>query len=105
NHDPGQRPTRDVPEPPPGRRRAFRDLIEGPCTEEIGRSTCRPGSALSPSPRPSRCSRGPRDGQSAVVSLECVGFGTVDDILIALASQHAELATLIDGCTSDDWVR
>ena len=27
------------------------------------------------------------------------------DILIALASQHAELAELIDGCTSDDWER
>ena len=27
----------------------------------------------------------------------------MDDILIALASQHAELAELIDGCTDDDW--
>ena len=27
------------------------------------------------------------------------------DILIALASQHAELADLIDGCTNDDWER
>jgi len=29
----------------------------------------------------------------------------VADILIALASQHAELADLIDGCTNDDWER
>jgi uncharacterized protein (TIGR03084 family) len=29
----------------------------------------------------------------------------VDDILAALASQHAELADLIDGCTNDDWER
>jgi uncharacterized protein (TIGR03084 family) len=29
----------------------------------------------------------------------------VADILIALASQHAELAELIDGCTNDDWER
>ena len=27
------------------------------------------------------------------------------DILIALASQHAELADLVDGCTNDDWER
>ena len=27
------------------------------------------------------------------------------DILIALASQHAELADLVDGCTNDDWDR
>jgi uncharacterized protein (TIGR03084 family) len=27
----------------------------------------------------------------------------VDDILIALAAQHAELAALVDGCTNDDW--
>ncbi len=29
----------------------------------------------------------------------------MDDILIALASQHAELAELIDRCTTDDWER
>jgi uncharacterized protein (TIGR03084 family) len=29
----------------------------------------------------------------------------VDDILMALASQHAELAELIDGCTNVDWER
>jgi uncharacterized protein (TIGR03084 family) len=29
----------------------------------------------------------------------------VDDLLIALAAQHAELAELIDGCTVDDWQR
>jgi len=29
----------------------------------------------------------------------------VADILIALASQHAELSDLIDGCTNDDWER
>jgi uncharacterized protein (TIGR03084 family) len=29
----------------------------------------------------------------------------VDDILIALASQHAELAELVDGCTNADWER
>jgi len=29
----------------------------------------------------------------------------VDDILIALASQHRELAEIVDGCTSDDWER
>ena len=29
----------------------------------------------------------------------------MDDILIALASQHAELAGVIDGCTNDDWER
>jgi uncharacterized protein (TIGR03084 family) len=29
----------------------------------------------------------------------------VDDILIALASQHTELAELVDGCTNDDWER
>ena len=29
----------------------------------------------------------------------------MDEILIALASQHAELADLIDRCTSDDWER
>jgi uncharacterized protein (TIGR03084 family) len=29
----------------------------------------------------------------------------VIDVLIALAAQHAELAGLIDGCTSDDWER
>jgi uncharacterized protein (TIGR03084 family) len=29
----------------------------------------------------------------------------VIDILIALTSQHAELAKLIDGCTNDDWER
>jgi uncharacterized protein (TIGR03084 family) len=27
----------------------------------------------------------------------------VEDILIALASQHAELAEIVDGCTDDDW--
>jgi uncharacterized protein (TIGR03084 family) len=31
--------------------------------------------------------------------------GTVDELLIALASQHAELAELVDGCTNDDWQR
>ncbi|MDQ1512122.1 MAG: hypothetical protein QOG50_3966, partial [Actinomycetota bacterium] len=29
----------------------------------------------------------------------------MDDILIALASQHTELADIVDGCTSDDWER
>ena len=29
----------------------------------------------------------------------------MDDVLIALASQHAELAELIDRCTNDDWER
>jgi uncharacterized protein (TIGR03084 family) len=29
----------------------------------------------------------------------------VDDLLSALAAQHAELAELIDGCTNDDWER
>ena len=29
----------------------------------------------------------------------------MDDILIALDAQHAELAALVDGCTSDDWGR
>jgi uncharacterized protein (TIGR03084 family) len=29
----------------------------------------------------------------------------VDDILIALAAQHAELAELVDGCVTDDWDR
>jgi uncharacterized protein (TIGR03084 family) len=29
----------------------------------------------------------------------------VEEILIALASQHAELASLVDGCTNDDWER
>ena len=29
----------------------------------------------------------------------------MDDILLALASQHAELAELVDGCTNDDWER
>jgi uncharacterized protein (TIGR03084 family) len=29
----------------------------------------------------------------------------VDDLLIALAAQHSELAALIDGCTNDDWER
>ncbi len=29
----------------------------------------------------------------------------MDDILRALAAQHAELAQIIDGCTDDDWVR
>lgn len=29
----------------------------------------------------------------------------MDDILIALADQHAELAEIVDGCTNDDWQR
>jgi uncharacterized protein (TIGR03084 family) len=29
----------------------------------------------------------------------------MDDLLTALASQHDELAALIDGCTNDDWER
>jgi uncharacterized protein (TIGR03084 family) len=29
----------------------------------------------------------------------------VDDILIALAAQHAELAEVVDACTADDWER
>src|SRR4051812_17209068 len=29
----------------------------------------------------------------------------MEDILIALASQHAELAEIVDGCTNDDWER
>jgi uncharacterized protein (TIGR03084 family) len=29
----------------------------------------------------------------------------VEDILIALASQHAQLAELVDGCANDDWER
>jgi uncharacterized protein (TIGR03084 family) len=29
----------------------------------------------------------------------------VDDILIALADQHAELAGIVDGCTNGDWER
>jgi uncharacterized protein (TIGR03084 family) len=29
----------------------------------------------------------------------------VEGILIALASQHAELAEIVDGCTNDDWER
>jgi uncharacterized protein (TIGR03084 family) len=29
----------------------------------------------------------------------------VDDILIALAAQHAELAGIVDGCRTDDWDR
>jgi uncharacterized protein (TIGR03084 family) len=29
----------------------------------------------------------------------------VDDILIALADQHAELAEIVDECTNDDWQR
>ena len=32
-------------------------------------------------------------------------LGPVIDILIALASQHGELAEIIDGCTNDDWER
>jgi uncharacterized protein (TIGR03084 family) len=29
----------------------------------------------------------------------------VDDLLTALAAQHAELADLVDGCSDDDWAR
>ena len=29
----------------------------------------------------------------------------MEDVLIALASQHAELAEIVDGCTNDDWER
>ena len=29
----------------------------------------------------------------------------MEDILIALASQHSELAEIVDGCTNDDWER
>src|SRR5205814_7557057 len=29
----------------------------------------------------------------------------VEDILIALASQHAQLGELVDACTNDDWER
>ena len=29
----------------------------------------------------------------------------MDDILIALAAQHADLARIVDGCTGDDWGR
>jgi len=29
----------------------------------------------------------------------------VKDILLALASQHLELASIVDGCTNDDWER
>ena len=29
----------------------------------------------------------------------------MDDLLIALAAQHTELAALVDGCTDDDWGR
>ena len=29
----------------------------------------------------------------------------MDEILAALAAQHAELAVLVDGCTSEDWER
>jgi uncharacterized protein (TIGR03084 family) len=29
----------------------------------------------------------------------------VEDLLIALAAQHAELAALVDGCTDDEWER
>ncbi len=29
----------------------------------------------------------------------------MEDILVALASQHSELAEIVDGCTNDDWKR